>query len=296
MSTTLAVPPANRGANRSGRIGPPGGQNKAAWLLLTPVVIFLAVAFLVPIGYVAWLSVTEPAVSLAHYKRILGSPLYLSVLLNTFKTAGVVTLVCLLLGYPLAYVMARSSGRTVGVLLAIVGVSFYIGFVVRTYAWLVILGRQGPLAQLMRSIGIDEPPQMIFTSFATTLGMTHILLPYMVLAMYGVMRKIDNSHLLAAASLGATPWNAFRWVFLPLSLPGLVTGCVLVFTIALGFYVTPILLGTPRDMMLSQLINEQMEQLLAWGFASALAMVLLVCTLGLLAIYDRYAGLDRLWG
>lgn len=294
MSATLGIKPMN-----DPRLAVPDATRKekaAVWLLVTPVVVFLAVAFLIPIGFVAWLSVTEPKVSLAHYQRILSSPLYLGVLVNTFKTAGVVTLVCLFLGYPLAYVMARSSGRLVTLLLAIVGVSFYIGFVVRTYSWLVILGRQGPLAQIMRAVGIENPPQMIFTSFATTLGMTHILLPYMVLAMYGVMRKIDDSHLKAATSLGATPWNAFRWVFLPLSLPGVVTGCVLVFTIALGFYVTPILLGTPRDMMLSQLINEQMEQLLAWGFASALAMVLLVCTLGLLSIYDRYAGLDRLWG
>lgn len=269
---------------------------KAPWLLISPVVVFLAVAFLIPIGLVAWLSVTEPTASLAHYQRILSSPLYLGVLVNTFKTAGLVTFVCLLLGYPLAYFMARSRGRVITILLAIVGVSFYIGFVVRTYSWLVILGREGPLAQIMRAIGIENPPQMIFTSFATTLGMTHILLPYMVLSMYGVMRKIDESHMQAAASLGATPWDTFRCVFLPLSLPGVVTGCVLVFTIALGFYVTPILLGTPRDMMLSQLINEQMELLLAWGFAAALAMVLLICTLGLLAIYDRYAGLDRLWG
>jgi len=293
MSASIAASPvdADLVAPRVSR-----GERATAWLLLAPAIVFLGVAFLVPIGFVAWLSFTDPALSLAHYQRILTSPLYLGVLLNTFKTAAVVTIVCLVLAYPLAYVMARSSGRMVGVLLAIVGVSFYIGFVVRTYAWLVILGRQGPLAQAMRVLGIEDPPQMIFTSFATTLGMTHILLPYMVLAMYGVMRKIEGSHLLAAASLGATPWKAFRWVFLPLSLPGVVTGCVLVFTIALGFYITPILLGTPRDMMISQLINEQMEQLLAWGFASALAMVLLVCTLALLAIYDRYAGLDRLWG
>jgi len=126
--------------------------------------------------------------------------------------------------------------------------------------------------------------------------MTHILLPYMVLALYGVMRKIDPSYMRAAEGLGARPGSAFLHVFLPLSLPGLVNGCVLVFTMCLGFYITPILLGTPKDMMISQLISQQIEDLLAWGFASAIAVVLLICTLVLLFIYNRYAGLDRLWG
>ncbi len=110
------------------------------------------------------------------------------------------------------------------------------------------------------------------------------------------MRKIEPSHLRAAASLGAPPFAAFRAVFLPLSLPGVVNGCVLVFTLCLGFYVTPIILGTPKDMMISQLMSQQIEELLAWGFAAALAVVLLVATASLLAVYNRFAGLDRLWG
>jgi putative spermidine/putrescine transport system permease protein len=168
--------------------------------------------------------------------------------------------------------------------------------VVRTYSWLVILGNRGPLSAFYAFAGLGKPPQLLFTSFSSTLGMVHILLPYMVLALYGVMRKIDPSYLRAAESLGARPLPAFRHVFLPLSLPGVVNGCVLVFTICLGFYITPILLGTPRDMMISQLINQQIEDLLAWGFASAIATTLLATTLVLLAIYNRFAGLDRLWG
>jgi putative spermidine/putrescine transport system permease protein len=174
--------------------------------------------------------------------------------------------------------------------------SFWTGFVVRTYAWLVILGNKGPVSALYMAVGWGRPPQLLFTSFSSTLGMTHILLPYMVLALYGVMRKIDPAYLRTAEGLGAPPWRGFVDVFLPLSLPGVVNGCVLVFTMCLGFYVTPILLGTPKDMMISQLISQQIEDLLAWGFASAIAVVLLACTLGLLAIYNRFAGLDRLWG
>ena len=166
----------------------------------------------------------------------------------------------------------------------------------RTYAWLVILGNKGPVSALYATAGWGRPPQLLFTSFSSTLGMVHILLPYMVLALYGVMRKIDPSLVRAAEGLGARPFSAFCHVYLPLSLPGVVNGSVLVFTMCLGFYITPILLGTPKDMMISQLISQQIEDLLAWGFASAIAVVLLACTLFLLALYNRFAGLDRLWG
>lgn len=275
--------------------GPGLGPSATAWLLLAPAGLFLVVLFVVPIGYVLVLSVSDPALSLAHYRRIVTVPLYTGVMLNTFKTSLIVTLACLLLGYPLAYVMARRDDWVATVLLIVVGMSFWTGFLVRTYAWLVILGNKGPVVALAGALSLGKP-QLLFTSFSSTLGMTHILLPYMVLALYGVMRKIDASHLRAAASLGARPFAAFRAVFLPLSLPGVVNGSVLVFTICLGFYVTPIILGTPRDMMISQLINQQIEELLAFGFASAVAVVLLAVSGTLLAVYNRFAGLDRLWG
>src|SRR5215471_9531360 len=213
-----------------------------------------------------------------------------------FRTSLIVTLACLALGYPLAYVMARRNDAVAVTFLVAVGLSFWTGFVVRTYAWLVILGNKGPVAATYALAGWGKPPQLLFTSFSSTLGMTHVLLPYMVLALYGVMRKIDPSYMRAAEGLGARPFGAFRLVFLPLSLPGVVNGCVLVFTMCLGFYITPILLGTPKDMMISQLISQQIEDLLAWGFASAIAVVLLACTLVLLGVYNRFAGLDRLWG
>jgi putative spermidine/putrescine transport system permease protein len=267
-----------------------------AWLLVAPAVLTIIVMFVVPVGYVLLLSVTDPTVSLAHYQRLFTVPLYTSVLINTFKTSLIVTVACVLLGYPLAYVMSRRSDWVAIVFLVAVGMSFWTGFVVRTYAWLVILGNKGPVSAFYAYADLGRPPQLLFTTFSSTLGMVHILLPYMVLALYGVMRKIDPNYMRAAEGLGAPPFSAFRHVFLPLSLPGLVNGSVLVFTLCLGFYITPILLGTPKDMMISQLINQQIEDLLAWGFASAIAVVLLVCTLFLLAIYNRFAGLDRLWG
>jgi putative spermidine/putrescine transport system permease protein len=267
-----------------------------AALLVAPAVMSIVVLFVIPIGYVLLLSVTDPTVSLDHYRRLFTVPLYASVLLNTFKTSLIVTVACLVLGYPLAYVMARRNDVVAVIFLIAVGLSFWSGFVVRSYAWLVILGNKGPITAAYALAGWGKPPQLLFTSFSSMLGMTHILLPYMVLALYGVMRKIDPSYLRAAESLGARPFGAFRHVFLPLSLPGVVNGCILVFTMCLGFYITPILLGTPKDMMISQLISQQIEDLLAWGFASAIAVVLLACTLVLLGLYNRFAGLDRLWG
>jgi len=276
--------------------GHPPRDGITAALLLAPAALTVVVLFVVPIGYVLLLSVTDPSLSLDHYRRLLTVPLYANVMVNTFRTSLIVTAACLLLGYPLAYVMARRNDLLGILLLIAVGLSFWTGFVVRSYAWLVILGNKGPVTALYAAAGWGRPPQLLFTSFSSTLGMIHILLPYMVLALYGVMRKIDPSYLRAAEGLGARPFAAFCHVFLPLSLPGVVNGALLVFTMCLGFYVTPILLGTPKDMMISQLINQQIEDLLAWGFASAIAVVLLACTLVLLALYNRVAGLDRLWG
>jgi putative spermidine/putrescine transport system permease protein len=273
---------------------PPEGVT--ATLLVAPAALTVIVLFVIPISYVLLLSVTDPTLSLNHYRRLFNVPLYADVMVNTFRTSLIVTGACLLLGYPLAYVMARRNDIMGILLLIAVGLSFWTGFVVRSYAWLVILGNKGPVTAVYAMAGWGRPPQLLFTSFSSTLGMIHILLPYMVLALYGVMRKIDPSYLRAAEGLGARPFGAFRHIFLPLSLPGVVNGALLVFTMCLGFYVTPILLGTPKDMMISQLINQQIEDLLAWGFASAIAVVLLACTLVLLGFYNRVAGLDRLWG
>ena len=279
----------------AGRVG--GARSSTtAWLLLAPTCSVLVLLFVVPIGYVLLLSFTDPRLSLAHYQRIFTVPLYTKVLVNTFLTSVVVTALCLVIGYPIAYVMARRPGWISTLLLTIVAMTFWTGFLVRTYAWLIILGNKGPVAAVYGALGLGKAPQLLFTTFSSTLGMTHILLPYMILALYAVMKKIDPNHLKAATSLGARPHQAFREVFLPLSLPGVVNGSLLVFVSCLGFFVTPVLLGTPRDMMISQLINQQIEELLAWGFASAVAVVLLGATFLVLAVYNRYAGLDRLWG
>ena len=261
-----------------------------------PATLFLLACFVVPVIYVLALSVGGSSGALTHFERLVNVPVYLKVLASTFRTALIVTVACLALGYPLAYVMATRRGPLPQVLFAVVAISFWTGFVVRTYAWLVILGNKGVIVALDALFHWGQPPQLLFTSFSSTLGMVHILLPFMVMALYGVMRRIDPNHMRAAHSLGANPRRAFLEVYLPLSLAGVVNGSLLVFTLCLGFYVTPILLGTPKDMMISQLITQQVEELLAWDFAAALATVLLAVTLLLVWLYNRIAGLDRLWG
>ncbi|MGK6311538.1 ABC transporter permease [Neorhizobium sp. DT-125] len=266
------------------------------WLLLAPLGIYMLIFFVVPLADVAIMSFTEPRVSLANYERVLTGALYQRVFVNTFLTAAFVTLCCLAVGYPLAYLMAHSKPRTAMLILLLVTMSFWTSFLVRTYSWMVLLGNNGPLIAFLQMIGIEQPPQLLFTRFSSTLAMVHILAPYMIMNIYSVMKKIDPVLIRSAESLGAKGWSLFRHVYLPLTAPGIANGSVLVFVICLGFYVTPVLLGSPREQMIAGLIGHQIDEFLAFGMGSAMAMVLLVVTLIILTIYHRRFGLDKLWG
>jgi putative spermidine/putrescine transport system permease protein len=271
-------------------------KNLWPWLLLAPLAIYMAVFFLVPLADVAIMSVTEPRQTLANYERVFTTALYQRVFINTFSTAIIVTICCLLVGYPLAYLMANSKPRTAMLILLLVTMSFWTSFLVRTYAWMVLLGNNGPLIWLLGALGMDQPPQLLFTRFSSTLAMVHILVPYMVMNIYSVMKKIDPTLIRSAESLGARGLSLFRHVYLPLTAPGIANGSVLVFVICLGFYVTPVLLGSPREQMIAGLIGNQVDEFLAFGMGSAMAMVLLFLTLAILTIYHRRFGLDKLWG
>ncbi len=271
-------------------------KNLWPWLLLTPLAAYLAVFFVVPLVDVAIMSFTEPSLSLRNYERVLTGALYQRVFVNTFATAGFVTICCLLVGYPLAYLMANTTPRRAMLILLLVTMSFWTSFLVRTYAWMVLLGNNGPLIWLVQTLGISNPPQLLFTRFSSTLAMVHILAPYMIMNIYSVMRKIDPALVRSAESLGARGFSLFRHVYLPLTAPGIANGSVLVFVICLGFYVTPVLLGSPREQMVAGLIGNQIEEFLAFGMGSAMAVILLLITLAILAIYHRRFGLDKLWG
>ncbi|WP_172291973.1 ABC transporter permease [Pseudoruegeria sp. HB172150] len=271
-------------------------RNLWPWLLLAPLAVYLALFFLVPLAEVAIMSVTEPRPGLANYEKVLTGSLYRKVFLNTFATAALVTVCCLLVGYPLAYLMNATTQRRAMMILLLITMSFWTSFLVRTYAWMVLLGNNGPVIWLLETIGFEDPPGILFTRFSSTLAMVHILAPYMIMNIYSVMQKIDRSLIRSAESMGAYGLSLFRHVYLPLTAPGIANGSVLVFVICLGFYVTPVLLGSPREQMAAGLIGHQIEEFLAFGLGSAMAIVLLVVTLIVLAIYSRRFGLDKLYG
>jgi putative spermidine/putrescine transport system permease protein len=266
------------------------------WVLLAPLALFLVAFFVFPLADVAVMSVTEPQRTFSNYLKIFTGSLYQRVFVNTFITALVVTFCCLVVGFVVAYLMTRTSPRMAMLILLLVTMSFWTSFLVRTYAWMVILGNRGPLTWLMAVAGVTNPPELLFTRFSSTLAMVHILAPYMIMSVYSVMRKIDPAIIRSAESLGARGLSLLRHVYFPLTAPGMANGCVLVFTLCLGFYVTPVLIGSPREQMIAGLIGNQVSEFLAFGPGSAMAMVLLVVTLAILAAYHRRFGLDKLWG
>ncbi|MDQ0470559.1 ABC transporter permease [Labrys wisconsinensis] len=219
------------------------------------------------------------------------------VLLRTFAVSLSVTLICLALGYPLAALIARSRGAVANTLLILVLLPFWTSLLVRTSAWVVLLQSRGVVNEALAWLGLIDPARpldLIYNRTGVLIAMTHILLPFMVLPIYSVMKGIPPVYLRAAASLGAPPASAFRHVYLPMSLPGVSAGCLLVFILALGYYITPALVGGPQDQMVSYFIAYYANQVTNWGMAAALSAILLVAVLILYAVYNRIVGIDRL--
>ena len=265
-------------------------------LLLLPALVLLALLFAYPLLGIVNRSVYKAGYTLQFYRQIFRVPVYLQVLGATFKVSAVVTIVCLALGYPLAYMLATRRPRTAQLLMIIVVLPFFTSIIVRTYAWMVLLGRNGIVNQYLIALGLtDKPLPLLYNQAGVVIGMSYVLLPYMVLTVYSVMRGIDPGLVRAAHSLGASRFQAFRRVFLPLSLPGIAGGTLLVFILSLGFFITPALMGGPGDMMIAMLIEREVEITLNWSFASALAVVLLALTLVGFAGYNRIVRLDRIF-
>jgi putative spermidine/putrescine transport system permease protein len=221
--------------------------------------------------------------------------IYVDILLRTFWIGFVVMTFCLLLGYPLAYKLASLPTRISNLLLILVLMPFWTSLLVRTAAWVVLLQREGPVNGLLQALHIaDQPLQLVYNRFGLYVAMTHILLPFMVLPLYSVMRGIPPQYMRAAASLGARPLRAFIKVYLPQTVPGIGAGCLLVFILAIGYYITPALVGGVNDQMISYFVAFFTVQTVNWGMASALGAVLLIATLLLFTVYARLVGIDRL--
>ena len=268
------------------------------FLLLGPAAVWNLVFFIAPVGVMVARSVDRGGVlSLAHYRDLFASPLYLTVMLTTFQISALVTAASLCLGYPVAYLLATSGSRVrTGVLLLVI-VPYWLDYIVRSYSWMVLLGRMGLVNRtLMEWNLISEPLPILYTRWSVMIGMVQILLPLMVLTLYGAMLRIDQGLIQAAAAHGARPWQSFRKVFFPLSLPGVYGACLLTFVTSLGFYITPALLGGRKDTMISQLIVTVSSDMLDWALASAVSVVLLLASLAILVVYNRFFSIDRLWG
>jgi len=275
------------------RAGPAAGADQPAFLsrfrprgavwLAAPAVLVLLVVLAYPLGIVVWRSFTDPAVGVDNYVWFFQSAVNRTVLQRTFVVAAWVTLVSLVCAYPYAYAMTIVGKNVRLALILCVLVPFWLSGVVRTLAWVILLQDSGVINSILRGLGLS-PVKLIRTLPGVVIGMTQVLLPFMILPIYSVMKGIDTRLLQAARSLGAKPWKAFLQIYVPLSLPGVYAGAIIVFILSLGFYITPALLGGPRSILLSSLVQNQVLSLLNWGRGGAMGVVLLVATFVLLAI------------
>jgi len=256
-------------------------------LLIAPVLAFLTAVLFYPLALMVDRSFTDPELGVGNYVRMVEVAVYARVFWTTLLVSAIVTGICLLLGYPLAYAAANRGPAARLLLLAAVMMPFWTSLLVRTYAWMVLLGAGGPVAAAWTYFFETEPPQLLFTRFGAVIGMVYVMLPYMVLSLFAVMNEIDPNYQRAARSLGASPLRAFFHVYLPQSFSGVTGGVLLVFIVSIGFFVTPALLGGRKETFIAWLIKINVQDVVDWGFASALAVVLLILTMLLLYCYDK---------
>jgi spermidine/putrescine transport system permease protein len=286
-----------------------GKQRERGWSLglaglLAPVTIWLGLFFLVPLllilAYSFGTSGVYGGITLGfnpgNFLKVF-DPLYLEIIVRTFVIALITTLLCLALGYPLAYFIALKSGTWKNVLILMVMIPFWTSLLLRAYAWVVILNGNGIANRTLQFLGItDEPLTLIFTPQAVMMGMVYSYLPFMILPLYAALEKFDVRLKEAAQDLGASRWHIFWRVTFPLSMPGVIAGSILVFIPSAGEFVIPDLLGGSRTTMTGNLIRAQFGQARDWAFGSALSVMLAVLLLGAIMFYVRKVGADKLEG
>lgn len=265
--------------------------------LMLPFFVLLVAAFLYPLASLLLISFTEPQPGLENYSRIAENPIYATVFFRTLRLALVVSLLSLVLAFPVALLMVRSRGPKLAFITVCILLPFWSSVLVRTAAWAVLLQRNGLINQALMSIGfIDTPAKLLYTQGAVIVAMTHVLMPFMVLPIYGALRNIPAELGRAAAICGANPLRVFHEVTLPLAMPGIIGGFVLVFLSALGYFITPALLGSPQEMTISTLISQQIREFLNWPFAAALVGVLSLLVTLITLVFSRVFRFDRMMG
>ena len=256
-----------------------------------PALLLLSLFFVVPVLGLLLRSITEPELGLQNYREIFATSTYARVLYNTFLVAGVVTAVSLLIGYPVAWLLAIMPRRGAAIVFTIIVLSMWTNLLARTYAWMVLLQRTGVINKTLMNLGfISEPLPLINNLTGVTIGMVYIMLPFIILPLHATLRSIDPAILNAAALCGAGPFQSFRRVLLPLSAPGAASGALMVFVMSLGYFVTPSLLGGTSNMMLAAMIAQLIQSLLNWGLGGAAAFILLTVTLAIYALQVRFFG------
>ena len=270
-------------------------QSLLVLALTLPAIIAVFLVIVIPVGWLFSLSFLDSngELSLVNYEKMIAYKSYLRVFKTTFNVSFLTTFLCIVIGYPLAYFLSQIPRKYVGLFMLTVLLPFWTSLLVRTYAWLVMLQRNGLINNFAIDLGIwDAPVKLAHNLNGTLIGMVHIMLPFLVLPLYAAMRRIDRHALQAAANLGATPVQAFWQIFVPLSLPGVVAGSLIVFVLCLGFYVTPAVLGGGKVILVSMQITAILEDQFNWGAASALGVVLLVSTFAVLLVASRFLKLD----
>ena len=256
-----------------------------------PALLLLSVFFVLPVLALLLRSILEPQLGLQNYVEVFGSTTYLRVFTNTFVVAGLVTVVTLALAFPVAWLLAIAPQRWASLLFSIIILSMWTNLLARTYAWMVLLQRTGIINHALMQMGlISAPLQLVNNLVGVTIGMTYIMLPFMILPLYTTIRTLDPAVFQAASLCGASRTQIFFKLFLPLLGSGIAAGVLMVFVMSLGYFVTPSLLGGTSNMMLAELIAQLVQSLLNWGLAGAAAVVLLVVTLAIYAVQFRYFG------
>jgi putative spermidine/putrescine transport system permease protein/spermidine/putrescine transport system permease protein len=270
-------------------------ERRQLLLLSWPALLVVTLVAFVPVGWLFWLSFfDQTGATFANYARLIDNAAYFRIFRTTFLLSGIVTIVTILLGYPLAYLLSQLSRRAALIGLALVLLPFWTSLLVRTYAWLVLLQRNGLVNSLLIKLGaIDQSLALVYNFTGAVIGMVHIMLPFLVLPLYASMKSIDPLLPRAAMSLGASPRVAFFTVFAPLTLPGLFAGSLLVFIYCLGFYIVPQVLGGGRVNMVAMKILENATTYFNWGAASALGVVLLAVTLAIFYVIGRFLPVGR---
>lgn len=266
--------------------GRAGSAAKAEWklgLLVFPALAFLSILLFAPLLDLLKLSAGSGAFE--PYAKAIHDPLYLSVIILSFKVAFLTALVCLILAYPVAYFLATTTPMAAAIGFLFVMLPFWTSLLMRTYAWMVLLGRNGVLNRTLIDLGvISEPVPLMYNMTGVLVGTVHYLVPFMVLPIYAAMRRIDPNIVLAAQGMGADTLSIFTRIYLPLTMNGILAGVALVFIIALSAYVTPALLGGGRVIMIANLIQLQVSQLLNWPFAAALSAIIVIVTIVVYAV------------